>query len=83
MAASQVTPNVPPVAPAGTGAGLTAPPTGDQDWNITATTTTHDWAEDGGDWSTTEPKVGPSDIIIRCPILGYTSVCNNSTQMFQ
>lgn len=52
-----MTPSVPPVAPAGAGAGFTAPPTGDQDWNITAPTTTHDWAEDGGDWGATEPKV--------------------------
>lgn len=67
MAASQVTPNVPPVAPATATApttatantGFTAPSGGDQDWNIAGTTTTtHDWAEDaGGDWGATEPKV--------------------------
>lgn len=62
MAASQVTPGVPPVAPAaagtgtGTGTGFSAPG-GDQDWNMApASTTTHDWAEDGGDWGSTEPK---------------------------
>ena len=41
----------------GTGTGFSAPG-GDQDWNMApASTTTHDWAEDGGDWGSTEPKV--------------------------
>ena len=59
MTASQVTPGAPPLA--GATGGFTAPGTTDQDWNMAAgaTTTTHDWgAEDGGDWGSTEPKVG-------------------------
>ena len=60
MAASQVSPSVPSVAPTAAPHG-TFPAAGasDQDWNIgVATATTRDWAEDaGGDWGSTEPKV--------------------------